>query len=328
MNSGTTSNLKGVWGTSETNVFAVGDNGTILHHDGITWSSINSGIINNLKDVWGNTGKDVFVVGDDSTILHYNGTDWSHMNSGTKDWLVGVWGSKGNDVFAVGTVGSILHYDGSTWSSMNSGTTRILWDIWGSLATDVFAVGDNGVILHYDGTPSPTTTTTAGSTTTSPQTFTIAGRTTGAVSANVPVELLGDISQMGSTDISGYYEFTNIAAGGLYIIVPQLQGYVFEPPQHEIPNLLNDELNRDFVSSVAPLCAVEIVYGKDSETTQLLRYFRNNVLEKTSAGQEMINLYYEWSPAIVKAMEGDEEFKEEIKEMIDGILPLIRREVE
>ena len=111
MNSGTTSNLKGVWGTSETDVFAVGDNGTILHHDGIAWSSITSGIINNLKDVWGNTGKDVFVVGDDSTILHYNGTDWSHMNSGTKDWLVGVWGSKGNDVFAVGSYSTILHYD-------------------------------------------------------------------------------------------------------------------------------------------------------------------------------------------------------------------------
>jgi len=39
-------------------------------------------------------------------------------------------------------------------------------------------------------------------------------------------------------------------------------------------------------------------------------------------------LYYERSPAIVEMMNEDEEFKQEVKEMIDGILPLIREEVE
>ena len=39
---------------------------------------------------------------------------------------------------------------------------------------------------------------------------------------------------------------------------------------------------------------------------------------------EIIRLYYEWSPAIVVAMKDDEEFKEEIEEMIDGVLMLIR----
>jgi len=41
-------------------------------------------------------------------------------------------------------------------------------------------------------------------------------------------------------------------------------------------------------------------------------------------GQEIIKLYYQWSPVIVRAMEEDEEFKAEVKEMIDGVLPLIR----
>jgi len=62
----------------------------------------------------------------------------------------------------------------------------------------------------------------------------------------------------------------------------------------------------------------------DSEETELLRNFRDNVLSKTPTGQEIIRLYYEWSPAIVGAMEEDEEFKEEIEEMIDGVLMLIR----
>ncbi len=38
---------------------------------------------------------------------------------------------------------------------------------------------------------------------------------------------------------------------------------------------------------------------------------------------KIIRLYYEWSPAILKAMEGDERFKGEIKEIIDSFLPLI-----
>ena len=75
-------------------------------------------------------------------------------------------------------------------------------------------------------------------------------------------------------------------------------------------------------------CLALQIYGEDSEETELLRNFRDNVLSKTPTGQEIIRLYYEWSPAIVEAMEEDEEFKEEIEEMIDGVLMLIAEEAE
>jgi hypothetical protein len=77
-----------------------------------------------------------------------------------------------------------------------------------------------------------------------------------------------------------------------------------------------------------PPCAVEEIYGEHSEQTELLRYFRDNVLRATPEGQEIISLYYEWSPAIIKAMEEDEEFREWVKEMIDRLLPLIEGAVE
>jgi hypothetical protein len=70
----------------------------------------------------------------------------------------------------------------------------------------------------------------------------------------------------------------------------------------------------------APSCPSESIYGEHSEKTERLRYFRDNVLTRFPEGQEIIRLYYEWSPAIVKAMEEDEEFRTEVKEMIDGIL--------
>jgi hypothetical protein len=62
-----------------------------------------------LYGVWGSSGSDVFAVGDYGTIVHYDGSSWSSMSSGTGNGLDGVWGSSGSDVFAVGDSGTILH---------------------------------------------------------------------------------------------------------------------------------------------------------------------------------------------------------------------------
>jgi len=48
------------------------------------------------------------------------------------------------------------------------------------------------------------------------------------------------------------------------------------------------------------------------------------VLSTTPEGQEIIRLYYEWSPAVVKVMEEDAAFKAQVKEMIDGALEVIQ----
>ncbi|MDY6835720.1 MAG: hypothetical protein SVY53_13060, partial [Chloroflexota bacterium] len=143
--------LYGVWGSSSTDVFAVGGDGTILHYDGSDWSGMTSPTSRWFSGVWGSSSTDVFAVGGDGTILHYDGSDWSGMTSGTSDWLYGVWGSSSTDVFAVGDFGTILHYDGGAWSGMTRPTSRWFSGVWGSSASDVFAMGSDGTILHYDG---------------------------------------------------------------------------------------------------------------------------------------------------------------------------------
>jgi hypothetical protein len=76
--------------------------------------------------------------------------------------------------------------------------------------------------------------------------------------------------------------------------------------------------------SISPsFCPMSVMYGEHSEETRLLRYIRDNILSKTHEGRELIKLYYQWSPAIAKAMEKDKAFKEEVKTMIDGVLPLL-----
>ncbi len=70
-------------------------------------------------------------------------------------------------------------------------------------------------------------------------------------------------------------------------------------------------------------CPIEALYGEHAEKTELLRHFRDNILSQTPEGQELIKLYYEWGPVIVKAMEKDEKFKESVKGVVEGFLSLI-----
>ena len=148
---GTAISLRAVWGASGSNIFVVGDNGTILRYNGSVWGSMTSGTANDLNGVWGSAGNDVYAVGTNGTILHYNGSTWNTMTSNTPHYLKGVWGTTGADVFVVGDNGTILHYNGSSWSPMNSTTSLELSGIWGSAADDVYVAGDQGLIMRYNG---------------------------------------------------------------------------------------------------------------------------------------------------------------------------------
>ena len=61
--------LSGIWGTSENDIFAVGNSGMILHYDGTGWSEMPTDTGERLHDVWGTTSSDVHVVGSYGIIL-------------------------------------------------------------------------------------------------------------------------------------------------------------------------------------------------------------------------------------------------------------------
>jgi hypothetical protein len=122
------------------------------------WTTMTSGTTSHLRAVWGSSATDVFVVGLDGTILHYDGTTWSPLDAKTSTYFYGVWGAGANDVYVVGNPifkadEAIFHYDGSTWTTLPPPKTTIgYFGIWASGAKDVWAVGNAGSILHYDGT--------------------------------------------------------------------------------------------------------------------------------------------------------------------------------
>jgi len=138
-----------LWGSSDTDVYAVGSDGLIVHFDGNEWTEMTKVTSAGLQAVWGSSGRDVFAVGYGGAILHSDGTSWILMDSGTTETLSDVWGSSGDNVFVVGGNGTLLHYDGRRWQQTSSPTTNHLYGVCGKAADDVFAVGQYGTILHY-----------------------------------------------------------------------------------------------------------------------------------------------------------------------------------
>ena len=287
----------GVWGNASDDVFAVGGDGIISHYDGLEWSPIRFGTTERLFDVWGSSPSDIFVVGADhfsstfgegSVILHYDSSQWSSIDSGTENRLFGWW---------EGSV--ILHYDGAQWSSMDSGTETYLYGVWGSSANDVFAVGLGGVILHYDGS-----TWSLMDSGTSYNLFDVWGSS--------PSDIFVVGGDLDTSAVILHYDG---------VLPPTTSTTTSTADSTTIPSSTT-------TSTTNPPCLTETLYGEHSEQTELLRYYRDNVLSKTNDGQELIRLYYEWSPVIVKAMEEDKAFKVEVREMIDIVLEVLKEEDE
>jgi hypothetical protein len=138
--SSTTQSLRGVWGSSATDVYAVGLQGTILHSggDGV-WTAQTSGTTKDLHAIWGSGPHDLYAAGD--VLLHSTGDGtWTPQTAPSA--LMGVWGSAADDLYVAGLFG-ISHSTGDgTWTALSQPEP---WGGYfharGTSATDVYAVG-------------------------------------------------------------------------------------------------------------------------------------------------------------------------------------------
>ena len=120
--------LRAVWGTAPSDVWAVGELGVAMHYDGANWAQFPTGTSQTLQAVWGRAPNQVWMVGTAGTILFWDGTRFTAQAFGTGQLLYGVWGI-GSVVWAVGAGGVILKWDGTSWSTAPSGTVSYLYAI-------------------------------------------------------------------------------------------------------------------------------------------------------------------------------------------------------
>lgn len=155
------SGINAVWGSSASNVYAVGWDHTIYHFDGDMWDLVDvsglfpdggsSSFIDDFFAVWGSSGSDVFAA-TDGAIVHFDGSKWARTDLGF--WVREIWGSGENDVYAVGDNATIGHFDGSTWTTteLPDADGRSLGDVWGSGPNDIYVVQSRGnKYFHFDG---------------------------------------------------------------------------------------------------------------------------------------------------------------------------------
>jgi uncharacterized protein YjdB len=159
MTSGLSNMLPAVWGASPRDIFAVSWDGTIVHFDGVRWSSMGSPAPSAaLNGVWGTSASDVYAVGsipNAPAAFHYDGTSWSDISTGVTRSIEAVWGVSGADIYAA-NFGEVFHYNGAGWTHIAFDAPIDINAIWGSSSTDVYFAGadtlGHAAILHYDGT--------------------------------------------------------------------------------------------------------------------------------------------------------------------------------
>lgn len=143
--------LQALWGSGD-ELWAVGSKGAIWHFDGQQWEEQESGNSSDLYAVWGSSPHDLWAAGAAGTLLHFRGQQWTaeETDAAARD-LHALWGSGPRDLWAAGNGGTLLHFDGNKVQPVVSGTTAHLAVIDGSGASDVWIGGAEGTLLHFTG---------------------------------------------------------------------------------------------------------------------------------------------------------------------------------
>ena len=156
--------MNGTFGTSPTDMWAVGDAGTILHYDGQKVVAVPAGTMADLRDVWGSGPADVWTVGVGGTVLRFDGSRFAPVPSATSVDLGAVFTARSGDAWIGGDAGTLLHWDGASLSPVTlSGVApgMSIRDIHGVGAGDVWLSGGRApsdfgntvppFVSHFDG---------------------------------------------------------------------------------------------------------------------------------------------------------------------------------
>lgn len=146
--------FRGISGSSDSNVIAVGKNGGIYHYNGSSW--VKNAFVSNeeLNDVEVVNASLAYAVGKKGKVVIYNGTGWSTLPAPNGEELLGVWAASASEVWVVGKMNSLYRWNGSSWTNMsgaaqaNVDNNQELTDIWGG-ATYQYSLEKDGDLYRY-----------------------------------------------------------------------------------------------------------------------------------------------------------------------------------
>jgi hypothetical protein len=150
--------LNAVWGTSSSNLFVCGADGTILKYNGIKWDKMTTNVTESLRCIWGNSKNEIYAVGNTFdtyswVILKYNGSTWKKIKESSNapekpiGELTTVWTCKTNSYYTNEFIGKDTSWSLFGWPEDNT----LIDQVRGSGENNIFAVGSFDLIMHYNG---------------------------------------------------------------------------------------------------------------------------------------------------------------------------------
>lgn len=134
-----------VWGTDATNVYAVGQRGTVLHYDGTQWNEELVGASDDLISLWGTDASHVYAVGGrgNAIVSRFDGKEWRTQSLAPLSALNGVFMRTPGVVHVVGISGTIATIDGETLTTIERESFDTSLDLHATFAVDgtLYAVG-------------------------------------------------------------------------------------------------------------------------------------------------------------------------------------------
>ena len=151
--------LRAIHALSASDVWAVGDESTLVHYDGSAFSLRSQPAAADagarppaLRGVWASAADDVWAVGDLGGLWHFDGQSFASQMAPSTDSLNAIFGLAKDKVFAVGSSSALLTFDGSSWKKTTLPGAGVWSALHGLSASDLWVVGNQGRVLHYDGT--------------------------------------------------------------------------------------------------------------------------------------------------------------------------------
>jgi hypothetical protein len=130
--------LYDIWGTSDSNLIAVGCG--IFQYDGQAWAEIDTGNDAGGAGIWGVSDDDIYVLSG-SDVYHFDGEGWAKREMGIEKRFHRIWGSGPDNIWAMGQRGAVAHYNGSMWEDVSTNQKYSTWDLWVSPSGKPYIVG-------------------------------------------------------------------------------------------------------------------------------------------------------------------------------------------
>ena len=150
----TQSDLHAIFETPAGEVYAAGENGTVLRREGLVWTHVS--VPPSLSDAhwWSMTGtlSTLFLAGNRG-VYAYDGETWTPINPGPdapQGSITDVWSDGFDTLWMVGESGRIRRWSDSVFHVLDVPGDDLL-GVHGSHGADVWFVGRRGRVAHFDG---------------------------------------------------------------------------------------------------------------------------------------------------------------------------------